>query len=232
MCRRALYLCIFADLCWRSLAKESTTPAPIPVPVGVKWYGYDGNWSPVDIRVGTPQQWLSVYPNTAGQETWVIGPGGCDGTSTCQEERGGIFYQEESSTWTEIGYYELGFDTQLGDAGDADYGLDNVDLSDEVLVNGQIVGVINTTEFWLGSLGLGVQPSRFEGTTNRLTFLSSLVENKSVIPSHSYGYTAGAYYRKSAFKFHENNLLTRARSQECSGFAHAGRHRHQPLRGK
>ena len=195
MSRLALYLCIIAGSLLQSWA-ATPPPAPVPVPVGTSFYGYDGNWSPVDIRVGNPQQWLSVYPNTAGQETWVIGPGGCDDTATCQEERGGIFYKDQSTTWTDLGYYELGFDMQLGDTGYGDYGLDNVDLSDQVLVNRQIVAIINTTEFWLGSLGLGVHPTRFEGTTNRLTFLSSLVQNQSEIPSHSYGYTAGAYYRK------------------------------------
>ena len=38
--------------------------------------------SRVDIRVGTPPQWVSVFPNTAGEETWVIGRDGCDGC-TC-----------------------------------------------------------------------------------------------------------------------------------------------------
>ena len=190
----AIYLCTIATL-WKGGDAAGSPPAPLTVPVGTKWYGYDGNWSPVDIRVGSPQQWLSVFPNTAGQETWVIGPGGCDGTFTCEDKRGGLFSYNQSTTWDNLGYYELGFDTYLGDSGIANYGLDHVDLNDQVIVPSQIVGVINSTEFWLGSLGLGVQESRFEGAINRLTFLSSLVENQSLIPSHSYGYTAGAYYR-------------------------------------
>ena len=190
LARLLAFVALFAT-CWAA----TPSPAPVPVPVGTKWYGDDGTWSPVNIRVGTPPQWLSVYPNTASQETWVIGPGGCDDTFACQESRGGIFQSNQSSTWTDIGYYELGFDPQLGDSGDAGYGLDFVDLSDQTNVPGQVVGVINTTEYWLGQLGLGVQASRFTGTADRLTFLSSLVQNQSVIPSHSYGYTAGAYYR-------------------------------------
>ena len=195
MSKPALLICTVASLCFHSLASD---PAPIPVPVGTQWYGDDGDWSPVNIRVGSPPQWLSVYPNTAGQETWVIGPEGCDGTSTCQQERGGLFYKGQSTTWSTLGagYYELDFDTQLGDSGYALYGLDNVDLSDEITVSSQIVAILNSTEFWLGSLGLGIQSSRFEGTTNQLTFLSSLGETEGLIPSHSYGYTAGAYYRK------------------------------------
>lgn len=41
---------------------------------------------------------------------------------------------------------------------------------------------------------IGVKPTNFT-TADQLTFLSSMVENRSLIPSHSYGYTAGAYYR-------------------------------------
>jgi hypothetical protein len=193
MSKATLFLCLIASLCFRSLASD---PAPIPVPVGTNWYGYDGNWSPVNIRVGTPPQWLSVYPNTGGQEIWVIGPDGCDGTSTCATDRGGLFSRDRSSTWSTIdnGYYELGFDNNLGDTGFAFYGLENVSLSDQVSVPSQIVAILNSTEFWLGSLGLGIQTIRFEGTTNHLTFLDSLVETEGFIPSHSYGYTAGAYY--------------------------------------
>ena len=37
----------------------------------------------VSIRVGTPPQWLDVFVSTASEETWVIGPGGCDGSKFC-----------------------------------------------------------------------------------------------------------------------------------------------------
>ncbi|KAI9730335.1 MAG: hypothetical protein M1834_005845 [Cirrosporium novae-zelandiae] len=173
---------------------RAAKPSAIAVPVGSDWYGDDGNWSPVNIRVGYPPQWVSVFPSTSSDETWVIGPGGCDGTTTCRDKRGGLFYSNKSSTWDNLGYYELGLDPQLGFGGYGDYGLDNVDLSDEIIIPSQIVSVINTTEYWLGMLGLGVVASNFTNA-NQLTFLSSLVENQSLIPSHSYSYTAGAYYR-------------------------------------
>lgn len=228
MSKLALFLSIVASLCFQALASD---PAPIPVPVGTQWYGDDGNWSPVNIRVGTPPQWLSVYPNTAGQETWVIGPAGCDDTSTCQEERGGLFYKGQSSTWSTLGtgYYELDFDTQLGDTGYALYGLDDVDLSDQVSVPSQIVAILNSTEFWLGSLGLGIQASRFEGTMSHLTFLSSLVEIEGLIPSHSYGYTAGAYYRKSNFKLENTLAKLKGRVEDCPSLAHTWRRRYESV---
>ena len=36
--------------------------------------------SSVTIRVGTPPQWVYIFPNTLSSETWVIGPAGCDGS--------------------------------------------------------------------------------------------------------------------------------------------------------
>jgi hypothetical protein len=217
MSRLTTWVCLSAAF---SQLIHAYAPAPIAVPVGTKWYGYDGNWSPVNIRVGAQPnpQWLSVFPNTAGQETWVIGPGGCDGTFTCQQKRGGLFFLNQSTSWSDLGYYELGFDPQLGDEGYADYGLDFVDVSDQIIVPDQIIAIINSTDYWLGFLGLGIQPSRFNGTTNRLTFLSSLVENQSIIPSHSYGYTAGAYYRMiHLFSFKRTIPLTCTRTQERAG---------------
>ena len=71
-----------------------------------------------------------------------------------------------------------------------------MNLDEEIIVPSQIVGVINTTDHWLGFFGLGTAITNFTGAS-KLSFLSSLVENQSLIPSHSYGYTAGAYSRKS-----------------------------------
>lgn len=191
--------CVLAAFLVVACAADPTPdPTPLAVPVGTDFYGYDGLWSGVNIRVGGPAaeaQWLTVFPFTGSQETWVIGPGGCDGTYACEQERGGIFEKNQSSTWKSEGYFELGFDIDLGDTGYADYGLDQIALNDQLSVAGQVIGIIDTTEFWLGALGLGVQQTRFGGTVNDFTFLSSLVENAGLIPSHSYGYTAGAYYQ-------------------------------------
>ena len=174
---------------------SAAKPCAISVPVRPAWLGYDGNWSPVSIRVGTPPQWVEVFVSTMSQETWVIGPGGCDGTSKCTTERGGIFSSNESSSWDEVGFSELGLDPQLEFDGFGQYGFDSVALNDEISVPSQTIGIINTTEYWLGYLGLGVKPTNFTNV-DKPTFLSSMVENQSLIPSHSYGYTAGAFYSR------------------------------------
>ena len=195
--RKAISI-FFAIISLASTSRSTVTtrPSAISVPVRTSWYGYDGLWSPISIRVGTPPQWIDVFVSTASQETWVIGPGGCDGTFKCQEERGGnLFEANESSTWEGQGAFALGLDPQLGFSGDGTYGFDDVAFSDQISVPSQIVGVINSTDYWLGYFGLGVEPTNFT-STDKPTFLDSMVQNQSLIPSHSYGYTAGAHYRK------------------------------------
>src|ERR1700677_3888584 len=98
------FICIFTAFLILTCAAD---PAPLGVPVGTDFYGYDGLWSRVNIRVGGPSaqaQWVTVFPFTGSQETWVIGPGGCDGTYTCEQARGGLFVKNQSDTWKEEGY--------------------------------------------------------------------------------------------------------------------------------
>lgn len=178
-----------------ALTSAAPKPSPVSIPVRTDWFGYDGNWSPVSVRVGTPPQWVDLFVSTASQETWVIGNGGCDSTAECLTKRGGVFQSNASSTWADQGAYALGLDPQLGFNGSGIYGFDNVSLSDSIAVPSQVVGVINTTDYWLGFFGLGVEPTNFT-SVDKPTFLDSMVETMSLIPSHSYGYTAGAFYRK------------------------------------
>lgn len=113
----------------------------------------------------------------------------------CRRERGGLFLSNESSTWTDVGLYELGHNVELGDDGVGYYGYDNIALDEQTSVPDQVIGIVNTTDSWLGTLGLGIITTNFTDKP-ALSFISSLVQNQSLIPSHSYGYTAGANHRK------------------------------------
>lgn len=210
-------LLVIIDLATIAFCAAAATPSAISVPVRTTWYGYDGNWSPVSIRVGTPPQWIDLFVSTAAQETWVVGPGGCDGTAKCEVERGGkLFQANESSTWEDQGAFALGLDPQLGFSGDGIYGFDSIAFGDQFSVPSQVIGVINTTDYWLGYFGLGVEPTNFT-STDKPTFLDSMVENQSLIPSHSYGYTAGAHYRKLCFpRFFGRRLAYSSRSHRYS----------------
>ncbi|EXJ55477.1 hypothetical protein A1O7_08404 [Cladophialophora yegresii CBS 114405] len=170
-------------------------PSPIVATTSTDFFGYDGLWSAVSIRVGSPEQYVYVLPSTLSQETWVVGPAGCDGTTICENKRGGLFAANESESFIPEGLYELNYNPQLGNAGLGYYGLDAVSLDDTTSVPDQIVAVVNSTAYWIGSLGLGVQNTRFSGSENISPLLSSLIEKRDDIPSRSYGYTAGASYR-------------------------------------
>ena len=114
--------------------------------------------------------------------------------SKCSTERGEIFHSNASSSWKDLGYYALGLDPELNVGDYGRYGLDSIALSDTISTPSQIVSIVNSTDYWLGFLGLGIKPTNFT-STQKPTFLASMVENQSLIPSHSYGYTAGAHYR-------------------------------------
>ena len=175
-------------------AKAKKKPEAVSIPIRNKFLGYDGDWSVASLRVGTPPAWVDLLVSTASQETWVIGADGCDGTSTCFDERGGTFKRNASSTWKDQGKLWLGLDAQLGFGGQGNYGLDRIAIDNDTSVDDQIIASLNTTDYLLGFLGLGIQSTNLTGPDQR-TFLTTMVENKSLIPSHSYGYTAGASYR-------------------------------------
>ncbi|KKY19779.1 putative eukaryotic aspartyl protease family protein [Phaeomoniella chlamydospora] len=181
-------LALFAGSC------SSSRPAPLAIPPNTdKWLGYDGNWSPVTILVGKPAQWVYVLPNILSNELWVIGPSGCNDSTTCIDARGGVFDSSQSKTWQAWGSFELVFNQELGVTGEAYYGSDRISPNQGPTVSDQIIGIVNNTQFYTGYLGLGVTGQVF-GAATRETYLTSLVM-AGVIPSYSFGYTAGAYYR-------------------------------------
>lgn len=112
----------------------------------------------------------------------------------CIPRRGGIFDPKGSNTWNASSFYPLGLDPQLGFGGMGQYGFDTVALGDQAAIATRVVGMVNATEYWLGYFGLGIIPTTLN-QTQKTTVLSSMVEG-GFVPSHSYGYSAGAYYRE------------------------------------
>ncbi|KAK6220473.1 eukaryotic aspartyl protease [Colletotrichum tabaci] len=160
------------------------------------WYGVDGNWSTIKLQVGTPGQSVNVLASTSLSELWVIGPGGCLGNESICNARGNIFTIAQSKSWKPLGAWQLGLD-YLGYDGNGDYGLDK--LSSTLLTGSTmrmdniITASINSTNFYLGYLGLGITKGSF-GNSVADSPLTQAVKNYGWIPSYSYGYTAGAYY--------------------------------------
>lgn len=194
----------------------STAPAPVSWAPSSYWDGNDGSWNSFIVGVGSPAQQFRVLPSTAGQELWIPVPDGCTAASPddpgyCGFQRGTLpvngmnssgFATNESSTWEAIGVYTLDAqELELGYGGNGLYGRDTVvwgTSSTSPSLTAQTVAGIADPDWWMGLVGLGPKASNFSTFNNAMpSYMSSLV-NKSIIPSLSWGYTAGASYRDQA----------------------------------
>lgn len=180
--------------------------------------GNDGTWSPFLVKVGTPPSLLRLLASTEIPETWVIIPQGCPPNAlNCSDARGGIFDSDGSRTWSyKTGIYNTSIfqitteiNLQLNNA--AVYGFDTVQIGspgiDNATVDHQVVAGIVTQDFYLGSLGLHNRQILFNGDQQGLPSFISLLSSSKQIPSLSYGFTAGASYRKGTSNQTVNKLL-------------------------
>ncbi|KAI1342406.1 aspartic peptidase domain-containing protein [Xylariaceae sp. FL0016] len=166
-----------------------------------QWYGIDGNWSATTFSLGTPEQKVDVTVSTSLAEIWIVEDGGCGSSALCDTARGGVYDTSASSSWASLGPWQLGL-TYLGIGGNGDYAMETVGVYDsarhrQTSFDKQIVAAINDTGYYTGFFGLGIMAGNFDGVVAQSP-ISSLVEQDGVIPSHSYGYTAGAYYGGSS----------------------------------
>jgi hypothetical protein len=154
--------------------------------------------------VGTPEQAVRVLISTASQQTWVILPDGCLQTDTiCPDARGGIYNYNDSTTWTQLGkgFFELSVEQHLNMLANGFYGHDTLGLGVEgsggPTLKSQIIGGIGKEQYYLGMFGVNPKSTNFTGIDEEQpSYLASLKDQK-IIPSVSFGYTAGAQYRKS-----------------------------------
>ena len=96
----------------------------------------------------------------------------------------------------------MGLEENLGYSDNAIYGNDTVALrlSEETggpQLESQVVAAFENDDFYLGLFGLGHKGTNFsQYDTPSVTILTSL-KKRNMIPSLSWGYTAGAFYRES-----------------------------------
>lgn len=196
---------------------SGTAAAPFSLSPSWSWEGDDGSWSTFSMSVGTPPQSFHVLPSTAGAEVWVPIPEGCAGIlagiSDCGKLRGvqnfnGVpsrgFQTNSSSSWDLMGIYKLATDQNLWGKQDRQslYGQDTVTLENYASgaanpkLKSQTVAGVSTANIWLGSLGLNPSTGNFSVENNDIPSLMQTLKNQSIIPSLSFGYTAGASYCK------------------------------------
>ena len=172
--------------------------------------GDDGPWSTFFINVGNPAQELQVLVSTQVSLTWVVEPGGCtvDSPDNCTAARGGAYDSSKSSTWNAKQTYTLAAEinlgnpysssTQIGDFGYETIGVPGQSGVANVSLDHQVVAGIKTNTYYLGNLGLSSRNISFTQGNGDMSpsFLGSL-KTENLIPSLSFGYTAGAAYSKA-----------------------------------
>ncbi|TVY73139.1 hypothetical protein LSUE1_G008117 [Lachnellula suecica] len=184
------------------------TPTPLVVPPSQSWDGNDGPWSSFSLRVGTPPLNLNVMLSTASNQPLVVLPEGCLATdpSDCPNSRGRLFQTNLSSSYyvpswirnnnSTKGIFSIGIDTNLGLSGDGAYGYDNVSYGvGTPSLSDQLVGGISTKDFFLGLLGVNPSATTFSENRNPVPSYLTSLKTQNLIPSLSYGYTAGNQYR-------------------------------------
>ena len=108
------------------------------------------------------------------------------------------FQANQSSTWTSVGDYQLTTESYLGFMSNGQYGLDTVGLGVEATTgltsNQNVVAGILAEPCYLSQVEL--KGSNATGVNGTASFMAQL-KKENLIPSLSYGYTAGAIDRTS-----------------------------------
>ncbi|TKA30745.1 hypothetical protein B0A50_02465 [Salinomyces thailandicus] len=194
-----------ASLETRQSADNSTAPAPISFTPDGNWEGIDGSWSTFTLRIGTPEQTVQTFISFNSYQTWtIISPQGCQAAAdpaACAESRGGLFNQNASSTFQDVGLYDTSIEDNLGYGGSAVFGYDSVGLEGQdksgPTIQNTTVGALAIEDFYLGVFGLNPQPTYFMSLDAPSPSYMNQLKEQQYIPSVSAAYTAGARYRRS-----------------------------------
>jgi hypothetical protein len=194
------------------MALVRRTIEPYVVPPTEKFDGNDGKWSTHYINVGSPGQNFRVLVSTSSGEAWIPVPEGCnsDDPENCGDLRGAEafngessngFQANESSTWSTLGIYSLDLEARLNYSGNGLYGYDSLRLgtfqSQGPTLTQELVTGVADKDYFLGHIGLSILNSSFSSSSDPVTPFLVNMKTSQQIPSISYGFTAGAYYRKS-----------------------------------
>lgn len=168
--------------------------------------------------MGTPPTPLRLLASTEIPETWVVVSPGCqDAALNCSDARGGIFDYDVSRTWLyksgdfNHSLFKISAEVNLQIDVTALYGFDTVQIGSpgkgNATVDHQVVAGIAEQDFYLGSLGLHSRNVVFQADQQGQPSFISHLNSSQKIPSLSYGFTAGASYRKGTSSQSVNSPL-------------------------
>lgn len=185
--------------------------------------GNDGKWSTFTINIagdGEGQgQNFHVLVSTSSPMALVPAQTWWCTSDECAKSRGimgsikgqqALGFSDQTGEWKSEGLYTLPladaywFSQSLllpnrnatwnGEWGTTTVGLGQASKQSNT-ISDQLIAIHYTEDLFLGSLGLSVGKVGF-GSAQKPTFLSALASHTDIIPSLSYGFTAGASYRK------------------------------------
>jgi hypothetical protein len=193
--------------------RDNNLIAPYIVAPSGDFHGNDGKWSTFTINIGDADatgkgQNLKVLISTSSPLTLVPKEADwCD--NDCAQQRGVEifnakqplgFISSASKTWNEQGLYSIPVPDWWTGAGlDGIYGTDNVGLGQSdprsIILEKQWVVEHRSEELFMGYFGLAAGKVSIGGGAAMSPFITQFAAAKQA-PSTSYGYTAGAAYRK------------------------------------
>lgn len=143
-------------------------------------------------------------PSNSGNTVWTVLPQGCTtgDPKDCSDLRGTLFLPNASSSWENIGLYDLFLpeEWQLGYSGNSNFGYDNLTLGwpggGLPTLSRQVIEGFATKDFYIGSFGLNPNAVNISTLDNPQPSLLGGLSEQNKTPSTSWAYTAGAYYRQ------------------------------------
>jgi len=127
----------------------------------------------------------------------------------CESARGGVFNWTESSSFDSVGVFSTYIEQNLGYDGNAQYGFDVVSLGGigegGPTLRNTTVGAVAWESFYLGVFGLNPKPTNWTSYENSSPSYMTQLKEQNLIPSVSFGYTAGAPYRMFLLTAHINH---------------------------
>ena len=122
------------------------------------------------------------------------------GDTLCINGRGLLFNPNSSSTWSQYGFFALNAEQNLGSSSSGRYGNDTVGLgiqgSGGPSLPNQVVAAYSTDDFYLGFFGVDPASTNFTQQEQGVASYMTTLKNQNLIPSLSFGYTAGNKYRQ------------------------------------
>ena len=141
--------------------------------------------------------------STASTAIWTIAAQGCPPhyVNDCANDRGFLFLTNKSLTWTPNSIYQTGLEANLGRDSSGYTGFDKATLgwqgSNTATNDHAIIWNLADSKYWLGVFGMNPRPTNFSTFNDPQTSFMQTLYNRKIIPSLTYGYTAGNGYRFS-----------------------------------